>query len=152
MYVRSHLAILFVLALSWPGALRAQQSAVKSDQETLIELERGWNAALYRNDVAFIENLLADEFVATYEDGSRGDREKELSLTAAFNQQVDSATQDEFVVRVYGDTAVVWFSLHLVGPSQGRRLEINLSYVDVWVIRAGRWQCVSSQSTKVVPK
>ena len=51
-----------------------------------------------------------------------------------------------------GDTAVVWFSLRLVGPSQGRRLEITLSYVDVFVMRAGRWQCVSSQSTKVLAK
>ena len=147
--MRLNLAIACVLALAWPIALGAQRREVKSDQQTLIELERSWNAAFYRKDLAVIENLLADEFVATYEDGSRGDKAKELSMVAAFNQQVDSATQDEFVVKVYGDTAVVWFSLHLVGPSQGRSLEIVLRYVDVFVWRAGRWQCVSSQSTKV---
>ena len=152
MYMRLQIALVWGLALSSTIGIGAQQRSVKSDQETLIELERGWNAALYRKDLAFIENLLADEFIATYEDGSRGDKAKELSLTAGFNQQVDSAIQDEFVVKVYGDTAVVWFALHLVGPSQGQRLEITLRYVDVYVMQAGRWQCVSSQSTKVSAK
>jgi ketosteroid isomerase-like protein len=150
--MRLHTTIVCALALGWPIALGAQNRSVKSDQETILELERGWNDAFYRKDLAFIENVLADEFIATYEDGSRGDRAKELSLAAAFNQQVDSATQNEFVVKVYGDTAVAWFSLHLVGPSQGRQLEITLRYVDVFVWRAGRWQCVSSQSTKVTAK
>jgi ketosteroid isomerase-like protein len=152
MYMRLEIALVCGLALASPIGMGAQQRSVKSDQETLIELERGWNAALYRKDVAYIENLLADEFIATYEDGSRGDKAKELSLTAGFNQQVDSAIQDEFVVKVYDDTAVVWFTLHLVGPSQGQRLEITLRYVDVYVMRAGRWQCVSSQSTKASAK
>jgi ketosteroid isomerase-like protein len=146
-------SLLCMLAVAWAGAAFAsQERPVRSDQQTLIELERGWNAAFYRKDIAFIENILADEFMATYDDGSRGDRAKELALAAEFNQQVDSATQDEFSVKVFGDTAVVWFSLHLVGPSQGRRLEVTLRYVDVFVWRDGRWQCLSSQSTKVTAK
>jgi ketosteroid isomerase-like protein len=143
--------IAFALALASPIALAGQQRSAASDRETLIELERDWNAAFYRKDLAFIDHVLADEFIGTYEDGSRGDKANELSMTAAFDEHVDSATQDEFVVKVYGDTAVVWFSLHLIGPSKGRRLEITLRYVDVFVMRAGRWQCVSSQSTKVIP-
>jgi ketosteroid isomerase-like protein len=131
------------------AASGSQDRPVRSDQQILIELEQGWNAAFYRKDVRFIENILAEEFIATYDDGSRGDKAKELKLAAEFNQQVDSSTLDDFTVKVYGDTAVVWFSLHLVGPSQGRRLEVNYRYVDVFVWRAGRWQCVATQSTKV---
>ena len=129
-----------------------QRPLVESDQQVLIKLEQGWNKAFYRQDVAFISNLLADEFVATYDDGSRGDKAKELALAASFNQQVESAIQDEFTVRVYRDTAVVWFTLHLVGTRQGQQADLTLSYTDVWVMRDGRWQCVSSQSTRVNPK
>ena len=111
-----------------------------------------WNDAFYRKDVAFIEDILADEFVATYDDGSRGDKAKELALAAEFNQQVESAIQDEFTVKVYRDTAVVWFALHVVGIRQGQRAEVTLRYTDVWVLRAGRWQCVSTQSTRVNPR
>jgi ketosteroid isomerase-like protein len=138
-----------LIALSSPAGTDAQRQAAKSDQQLLIELERSWNAAFYRKDLAFIDKVLADEFIATYDDGSQGDKKKELSLAASFNQQVESAVQDDFVVKVYGDTAVVWFSLHVAGPSKGKRLELTLRYVDVYVWRDSRWQCVSSQSTKV---
>jgi ketosteroid isomerase-like protein len=139
-----------VLVAAWAVSVAAaQRSPVESDQETLIKLEQGWNDAFYRKDLAFIENLLADEFMATYDDGSRGDKAKELALARDFNQQVESAIQDDFVVKVYRDTAVVWFTLHVVGIRQGQRSELTLRYTDVWVIRDGRWQCVSTQSTRV---
>jgi ketosteroid isomerase-like protein len=133
-------------------ASASQDRPVESDQEVLIKLERGWNDAVYRKDLDLIQNMLADEFMATYDDGSRGDKAKELALVAAFNQQVESAMQDEFTVRVYRDTAVVWFTLHLVGTKQGQRSELTLRYTDVWVMRDGRWLCVSTQGTRVSPK
>ena len=134
------------------GVSALQRPSVESDQQVLIKLEQGWNEAFYRKDVPYISNVLADEFVATYDDGSRGDKAKELALAAAFDQQVESAVQDEFTIRVYRDTAVVWFTLHLVGTRQGQKADLTLSYTDVWVMRDGRWQCVSSQSTRVSPR
>ena len=142
-----------VLAAAWTvTASASQRPPVESDQQILIELERGWNEAFYRKDVAFIEHLLAEEFMATYDDGSRGDKAKELALTAEFDQQVKSAIQDEFTVRVYRETAVVWFTLRLVGIRQGQRAEVTFRYTDVWVLRDGRWRCVSTHSTKVNPQ
>ena len=126
-----------------------QDRPVQSDQQILIQLERDWDAAFHRKDVRFIENILGAEFLATYADGSRADKAKELALAADFDQQIDSSTLDEFTVKVYGDSAVVWFTQHLVGPSQGRRVELAFRYVDVFVWRDGQWRCVASQSTKV---
>jgi len=141
------------IVLSLTGGLAtAQRGPVQSDQDILIELERGWNDAFYKRDVKFIEALLADEFIATYDDGTRGDRQKELALVAGFNQRVESAVQDDFIVKVYRDTAVVWFTLNIVGIKQGERSPLTLRYTDVWVFRDGRWQCVSSQSTRVLQR
>jgi ketosteroid isomerase-like protein len=128
----------------------AQTTADRTDSQSLIRLEQSWNEAFYRKDVSFLDRVLADEFIATYEDGSQGDKAKEISLTRDFNQRVDSAEQDDFRVRLYGDTAVVWFSLHLIGPRQGQPVQVDMRYVDVFVWRANRWQCVSSHSTKIV--
>jgi ketosteroid isomerase-like protein len=146
--VRLHglLGLLAFVSAATPSAAQSQRA--RSDQEILMQLERDWDDAFRHNDVGFIENVLADEFVATYDDGSRGDRARELTLAAAFDQQIDSSTLDEFIVKIYGDTAVVWFTLHLVGPSQGRPLALAFRYVDVFVLRAGRWQCIATQSTK----
>ena len=141
----SRLLAAVCLAVAAPAAAQSADST----RDVLIELERGWNDAVYRQDADFVAGLLADEFVATYDDGSRGDKAREVALVAAFNQQVISAVQDEFQVAVYDDTAVVWFTLHLVGMRQGQEAELTLRYTDVWVRRDGRWQCVSTHSTRV---
>lgn len=138
------LAALFVANTS-----AAQPRSGATDEETLVELERAWNEAFYAKDIEFLDSVLAEEFIATYDDGSQGDRNRELELSASFNQRVISATQEDFTVRVYGDAAVVWFTLRLVGLRQGQRAEVAFRYTDVWVRRDGRWQCVSVQSTRV---
>jgi ketosteroid isomerase-like protein len=140
-------SLLALLAAVTPSPVYSQNK--RSDQDVLIQLERDWEDAFHRKDVGFIATVLADEFVVTYADGSRANKSTELMLAAEFNQQIDSRSIDDFVVKVYGDTAVVWFTQHLVGPSQGRSLALTFRYVDVFVMRAGRWQCVASQSTKV---
>ncbi len=137
------------MALAAPAA--AQNRPVRSDQQVLIQLEKDWDTAFRAKDIPFLENILADEFVATYGDGSLGNKAREIELAKEFNKQVDSSTQDEFLVKIYGDTAVVWFRQTLTGPSKGKQLEVVYRYVDVFVLRSGRWQCVSSQSTRVAP-
>jgi ketosteroid isomerase-like protein len=145
---RHLLFCVFALAFAATSS-SAQNRPAQSDQEILIQLEKDWDAAFLRRDAAFVEKILADEFMATYSDGTTGDKAREVMLTAEFNQKIDSSTLDEFTVRIYGDTAVVWFSRHLEGPSQGRRLEVNYRFIDVFVWRTNRWQCVASQSAKV---
>ena len=140
-----------VFALLCIGAPASAQD-VKSDQQVLIELEQLWDAAFHRGDVNFIETLLADEFIATYGDGARGDKAKELSLATDNRQQVDSSRLDEFIVKTFGNTAVVWFTQILVGPVNGKPTEVRYRYVDVWVNRGGRWLAVASQSTRLNAK
>lgn len=141
-----------LLAAVVTPAIAQTARQVRSDQETLIQLERDWNAAFHRNDVNTIARILADEFVATYADGARGDKAKELKLAAEFNQQIDSSSLDDFMVRIYDNIALVHFTLQLTGPQKGVPLTLTYRYVDVFVFRDGRWQCLSSQSTEVQSK
>jgi len=120
-----------------------------TEERELIQLERAWDAAFVAKDMRFIERVLAEEFVATYGDGTRGDKAAEMAQTVDFDQRVDSSVLDSFRVRIYGDTAVVWFSRHMTGPKSGKIVAVTYRFVDVFVKRGGRWQCVSSQSTKV---
>ena len=143
---------MIVCAALVPPSAVASAQPVKSDQEVIIGLEKSWNEAFYKKDVKFIASILADEYLATFEDGSRADKAKELALTASFDQAVESAVQDDFTVKIFGNTAVVWFTLHLVGIKQGQRAELTLRYTDVWVLRDGDWRCVSAHSTRVSPK
>jgi Domain of unknown function (DUF4440) len=141
-----------VVAAMLAIAAAAHAQGVKSDQQVLIELEQQWDAAFHRGDAKFIETLLAEEFIATYGDGARGDKAKELSLASDQRQQVDSSRLDEFIVKTFGNTAVVWFTQILMGPVNGKPTEVRYRYMDVWVNRGGRWLAVASQSTRLNAK
>jgi ketosteroid isomerase-like protein len=146
---RPVLLCLLLVVLCAPAAA-AQSRPVRSDQDILIQMERDWDAALRRNDVQFIDSILADEFIVTYDDGTRGDRATELAFAAKFDPKGESSMLDDFIVREFGNTAIVWFTLHLTGSVQGRTTELMLRYTDVYVLRDAKWKCVSSQSTRVV--
>ena len=130
-------------------ALAQASPPVRSDQDILVQLEHDWDAAFHRHDAAFIDRILADEFIVTYDNGVRADRTVELELAKSLNENIESSTLDEFIVKEFGNTAVVWFTLHLIGPINGQRVQNDYRFTDVFVLRDGRWQCVSSQSTHV---
>jgi len=143
-------ALSFAPAQEFKGQAPPDTPPTPAEQE-LIQLERAWDAAFVAKDMRFIERVLAEEFVATYGDGTRGDKAAEMAQTIDFDQRVDSSVLDSFRVRIYGDTALVWFSRHMTGPKSGKVVSVTYRFVDVFVKRAGRWQCVSSQSTRVTP-
>ena len=58
------------------------------DLGRVIDLERQWDAAFHTQNVAFISTVLAEEFIATYGDGTRGDRAKELELAKEVGTQL----------------------------------------------------------------
>lgn len=142
------LGVCALLVVSVAATLSAQRR-VQSTQQILEQLERDWVEALQNNNVAFVDSVLAPEFVATYGDGTRADKTRELQMVERFNQQVDEWTLDEFIIKVYGETAVVWFTQRMTGPVQGKPTEIVSRYMDVFVNRDGKWLCVGSQSTRV---
>jgi hypothetical protein len=101
----------------WRVAL--QRPSVESDQQVLIKLEQGWNQAFYRKDLPFISSLLADEFVATYDDGSRGDKAKELALAG----RVRSTSGVSHSGRVHGAGSIAtrpWSGLRCTWWAPGR--------------------------------
>jgi ketosteroid isomerase-like protein len=145
---RAAWVLLALVAAAVAPAAQQRRAPVRSDQDTLIQMERDWDGAFERQDAKLIESFLAPEFIATYSDGKRGDKAMELKLVAENNQQVDKRELLDFTVKIYGQTAVVWFTQQLTGPVKGKPTTISFRYTDVWVMRDGRWLCVSSQSTR----
>ena len=146
-------ALLATLALTTtvrPAGAQSQRG--QSDQQIFLQLEEQWAAAVERNDVNAVSAILADEYVSTYDDGTQGDRAGELELVRVFNQRIDESAIEDFTVKVYGDVAIVRFARRMVGPRNGVRHEVTFRYVDAFVWRDGRWQCVTSQSTRVTTR
>lgn len=110
----------------------------------LIALVRSWDAALVKHDAATLDKLLAAEFTL-----SGLPKAAYLAHVKSPRNDIVSATSGEFDVRVYGDSAVLIAIDEIKSHSAGVETVEWWRYIDVWVKRDGRWQCVVTESTQV---
>lgn len=117
-------------------------------EQELIRLEKKWNQAFMNKDVATLRSIMADDIIIIYGDGSPSTREQDISNIGK-DEQIESSTQDEFQVRLYGNAAVVLSRLTSSGTREGKKFRGQFRYVDVFEKRKGKWQCVVTQNTQI---
>lgn len=125
---------------------------VPSDRDTaeLQALEKAWNDAIVRKDVAFPRELLADDFVFISPAGQVVRKDGLIAMVASPETIVHPLLTEEVEVRVYGDAAVMTGRFKQEGTHRGRPLTANLRYTDAYVRRAGRWIAVTAHAV-VIP-
>jgi hypothetical protein len=115
------------------------------DGAVLRALNEGYVRAFHASDVAWYDAHLAPEFRAVLGDGSFHDRGAFLALSAAPAPRAGEVLVDKTDVRRFADFAVI----HAETPTvlaDGRAATAR--YTDVWLRRAGRWQCVAAHVTR----
>ena len=144
--IASTLPVLFLqcTTASRQGSDETQGSAVEAE---VVAAEKERHDALVRSDIAVLDRLYDDEYIAIHNTGTvRTKRE----VLRDFRQQrlpYESRNTRDLIVRVYGNAAVVT-GLLLARLKDGRTTERR--FVNVWVRRQGHWQLVVHQSTPVV--
>jgi len=61
---------------------------------------------------------------------------------------IDSAVSSDIQVQVYGDTAVLIGLDTITGNTKGQTYLTKWLYMDVWIKRNGRWECVKTYSSQ----
>ena len=98
-----------------------------------------------------LERILAPDFVATLADGAiRGKREHIAAYPADF-EAFASVVASETKVRVFSPELAVVTGLYTATfrHPAGKEASGRYRYTDVWMLRAGAWQCVATQETQV---
>ena len=113
--------------------------------EELKVLVRGWDMALTKRDAVALDKLLASEFTL-----NGMSKASYLAHVKSPRNEAVSAQSGEFDVRVYGDTAVL-IAVDEIKSRKADGVETVewYRYIDVWVKRDGRWQCVATESYRV---
>src|SRR5437773_601504 len=115
----------------------------KAIQE-LRKLVQAWDRADVAGDTATLDRLLADEFSFV---GGQSKAQYLASLKSKpADLTIESAVSTEVQVRIYGSTAVVTGLDTISGKNKGASYTNRWLYMDVWVKRSGRWQCVNADS------
>ena len=118
--------------------------------KTLTDTEHRLASAWVQGDREFIESVLADDWSVT--DLTGRVLTKDEVLREAFGsdeRQVDSMTISDIRIRPFSDWAIVTGETRAAGEYQGQTVEVKLRFTDVFAMRDGRWQVVSSQATMI---
>ncbi len=127
---------------------RAASGNAKVEQE-IRKLESEWFESYLRGDRAAFDLIVADDAVMTYGNGKVGNKSEAIAEIKAPADASYSLTSDDVQVRLYGDTAIVTGRVTEKGIFNGRSLNSQSRYTDVWVRRNGRWQVVAAQNTRL---
>ncbi len=119
--------------------------------EELINLDKEWNDAEVRGDTATLDRILADEVISTWLDGSVETKAEVLEAFESGDATFESMTCDDYVVRVYGDTAVMNHHATVKGQHKGQEFSITYRTTHVWARRGGQWRVIANQLTRIAP-
>ena len=120
-----------------------------SDERDLTQLVKDFNAALVKADTAFLDKVLAPDFVHYRPRGDIENRAQYLDNRKNGRVDFDSLVADEIKVRFYGDTAIVTYRSTAKGKDQHGAIDEQRLWSRVFVRRDGRWQLVHSQGTTI---
>jgi hypothetical protein len=135
------------------GQAKPQQAAPSksaSVEQELIKLEEGWADAMVRVDVAFLDRILADDYMDTDWEGTVTPKAQFIADLKSGDLKFTSMANDDYKVRVYGKAAVVTYRETIKGQYKDKDISGLIRETDTWVKGAGGWRCVASHESKIV--
>jgi ketosteroid isomerase-like protein len=118
-------------------------------ERAVTKLEQEWFAIQQANDWAKLSKMIADDFVIVDSDGSLGNRETMIDGYKEEAPRVVSLRMQVLVAHAAAANVVIASGLDDIATksSDGSTLHRYERFIDTWVLREGRWQCVAEQIT-----
>jgi ketosteroid isomerase-like protein len=140
-------ALLVMMAVT--ALVSRSQSGKSTIEETLIQMEGEWSQADSQKDAAALDRILAEDWMGIDFEGTLLSKKQAIEGIQSDSGSLTSTVLADMKVRVYGDTAIVTGTDTETGEYHGKDSSGKYRWTDVFVRRDGRWQAVSSQSTKL---
>ena len=142
------ISILFLCSVS---SVLAQAGDEKEAGAQVRSLERKWLDAYEQHDTKAMTEILADNFLITFPDGSQQTKQQILEM---IKRPVNPASATRFrtegvTARVYGDTVILTGRVVGEFTRDGKPQADWSTYTDTYIKRNGRWQVVASHLSNV---
>lgn len=116
---------------------------------TVTELDRKRMAAMAQKDVATLQALLADDLVYTHSSARLDTKASLIGNMQSGATVYASVEPSEVVAQDCGEAVVLTGVARISVTSGGKPMQFGVRFTDVWARRAGHWQMVAWQSTKL---
>jgi ketosteroid isomerase-like protein len=141
------LLISTLLAFAIAPCADAQENAADSSavQANLKQMEDAWVKALVSKDQAAVGNMVADDFAGLNPEEKHITKSQLLDEIKNEPNTLSSATNDNMDVHVYGpNLATVCGTTTEKGKDKhGKEFTRSYVWVDTWMERNGKWQCIA---------
>ena len=132
-----------------PKSMFSASAAGGNAEQDIRAMEKLWNESRVRADVGALNMLLADGWTVTHGDGTMNTKAEYLAdLTSGIRKFFGDVKQDDFTVRIYGDTAVAAGVSDSKVEYKGKPSGGALRFTRVYVMRDGRWMMITSHATR----
>lgn len=124
-------------------------AAAQSVEDQIKKLETDRAAAVVRGDTAVLEKETSDEYTLININGQESGK---AQMLAGFKSGANKLTVDDLSdmkVHIYGDTAVVTGKVEVKGIMGGKDVSGQARFTRVYVKKAGHWQSVALQQTRI---
>ena len=140
--MRILLTVITIALCTLSTAASANTNRAADVEQELRTLVQTWDEAFVKKDTETLGRLLADEF--EFVGGPK--KADYLASTKTRKANIVSAVSTDIRVQVYDDMAIVTGVDAITIKDVGQDLLTKWLYLDVWVKRGGRWQCVKTYS------
>jgi len=134
-----------------PTANKSQESIAA----TIKALSTDWSTAMLKGDASILERIWATDFIYVEPNGKRFNKVEGIAGMKNSTEKLTSAVAGSIDVRVYGGgtVAVDIGDYKEVGTDKdGKPFERLSRFTNVWVLKEGKWQCVSGHASSVPVK
>lgn len=123
-----------------------------SVEEELTLLDRAMQRAVVDRDPVAFGSFLTDDYVLVVSSSSMYGKSEVVADITATNTVFSLNESSNLHIRVHGSTAMVIADLHQVFTRDGKAFDYWVRFTDTWILRDGRWLCLSGHATLLQKK
>ena len=140
------LPLAMLVVFSQAAAYSEQHS--KSEQE-IRKLDDQRITAILKQDVPWLDRLMADDFTYTRQGGVTDTKAEFLGEMKAGKGAFTSLKMSDVKVRILGNAAVLTGRCDITAKREGRDFAIPMHFTEVYSRTAGHWHWLLWQSTRL---
>jgi len=146
--------VLLALLCATAWCALAQDASESDTKSKIIAMEVAWNQAYKSGDAKALDALLDNAVVLVNDDGSVQTKMEFLASVKPTGSQAGSQEQqvvpESMSVHVFGNTAIATGVFRAKGVKGGKSYVRRERFIDTWVEKGGRWNCVATDATPIL--
>jgi len=139
----------FAIASLFALATLCVSAVAQSVEDQIKKMETDRAAAVVKGDVAKLAMETSDDYTLINMNGHVSDKSQMIDGFKSGQNKLTTDDVSDMKVRVYGDTAVVTGKVDVKGMMGGKDVSGQALFTRVYVKKAGHWQSVALQQTRV---